>query len=137
MDAMSFDLIQIGKHKHSTIILVSFFRVYKYDKATERFILLDWTGTELYSVPRELNGIRYGFRWVMNSGCFWRSVTKDNVTRYQLMNIQNGQVLSVTEPIFEAVDFSCFPDGFYWNDETKLADDPLPVRINGKCGFQH
>ena len=106
-----------------------------YDEATEQFILLDQNGTKLYSVPRELNGIRYGFRWVMNSGCFWRSVTKDNVTRYQLMNIQNGQVLSVTEPIFEAVDFSCFPDGFYWNDETKLADDPLPVRINGKCGF--
>ena len=106
-----------------------------YDEATERFILLDRNGTELYSVPRELNGIRYEFGWVMSNRCFWQSVIKDNVTRYQLMKILNGQVLSVTEPIFEEVGFSCFPDGFYWNDETKLADDPLPVRINGKCGF--
>lgn len=106
-----------------------------YDEATERFILLDQNGTTLYCVPRELNGIRYEFRRVMSNHCFWQSVTKDNATRYQLMKIQNGQVLSVTGPIFEAVGFSCFPDGFYWNDETKLADDPLPVRINGKCGF--
>ena len=108
-----------------------------HDEVTERFVLLDRSGTELYYVPQELNGIRYEFRWVMSNRCFWQSVTKDNVTRYQLMKIQNGQVLSVTEPIFEAVDFSCFPDSFYWDDETKLADDPLPVRINGKCGFQH
>ena len=106
-----------------------------HDEVTERFVLLDRSGTELYYVPQELNGIRYEFRWVMSNRCFWQSVTKDNVTRYQLMKIQNGQVLSVTEPIFEAVDFSCFPDSFYWDDETKLADDPLPVRINGKCGF--
>ena len=106
-----------------------------YDEATERFVLLDRSGTELYSVPREYSGIKYQFRWVMSNHCFWQSVTKDNVTRYQLMKIQNGQVLSITEPIFETVDISCFPDGFYWNDETKLADDPLPVRINGKCGF--
>ncbi len=105
------------------------------DEATERFVLLDRNGTELYSVPQEQNGIIYRFSWVMSDRCFWQSVTKDNVTRYQLMKIRNGQVLSVTEPVFEAVDFSCFPDSFYWNDETKLADDPLPVRINGKCGF--
>ena len=106
-----------------------------YDEATERFVLLDRSGTELYSVPRELNGIRHEFRWVMSNHCFWQSVTIDSVTRYQLMKIRNGQVLSITVPIFEAVGFSCFPDGFYWDDETKLADDPLPVRINGKCGF--
>ena len=106
-----------------------------YDEAAEQFILLDRNGTELYSVPREQNGIKYGFRWVMSNRCFWQSVIKDNITRYQLMKIQNGQVLSITEPIFEAVDLTCFPDDFYWNDETKTSDDPLPVRINGKCGF--
>ncbi len=80
MDTMSFELVQIGKHKHSTIILVSFFRVYKYDEATERFILLDQNGTELYSVPRELNGIRYALLGVLVTPV--SIIVKPCVTKY-------------------------------------------------------
>ena len=106
-----------------------------WDAETQCYVLVDRNGCKLYSAPYPRGSIVYKFNSVMSNHCFWQIVIAKGTARYQLMKIENSQVTPVTEPIYEEVGYSCSPDSVICNDETLLADEPIPVCMNGKCGF--
>ncbi len=105
------------------------------DTDTQRCVLFDRNGRELYSVPTQENDIIRNISWVMSNQCFWLSITLNGTTRYQLMKIEDGRVIAVTGPDFEKTGYSCSPDSVLWSNETELSDEPIPAGIGQKCGF--
>ena len=105
------------------------------DTDTQRCILFDRDGRELYSVPGKENGITRNISWVMSNQCFWLGITTNEEKRYQLMKIEDGCVIPVTGPDFEKTGYSCSPDSAFWSNETELSDEPIPAGIGQKYGF--
>ncbi len=105
------------------------------DTDTQRCILFDRNGRELYSVPTEENGMIRNISWVMSNQCFWLSITMNGTTRYQLMKIEDGCVVQVTGPDFDRIGYSCSPESVLWSNETELSDEAIPAGIGQKCGF--